>query len=321
MGAEADVARRKAQLAARKAVVRMRARKSRKGSLVRRAHLPILPSFLVVTVVLGVSAVAMAAPHPRGARPAKAGLLLPANTGPCGGAPPGCGSPQSSARALASGHWSTFPSGPLKARQGQVEAWTGSELLVWGGAVSPTPSTSAARNNGAAYDPTTQSWQMLPPSPLTPREDAAAAWTGNEMVVVGGQAITNPSAGGGPELASAAAYSPATNSWRRLPDFPLEPRTNADAIWTGLQLIVVGGDGPRTSESLYQPTEYLDGAVYDPATNTWATLPALPSDPGQSVYSATFAWTGSQLFAWVTWLKVSSCGNGCTSYREHRSRL
>lgn len=116
-------------------------------------------------------------------------------------------------------------------------------------------------DDGAAYDPATRSWRVIAASPLTPREGAAAAWTGAEVVVVAGLGRS-----GG--LADAAAYDPATDTWRVLPPPPLAPRAAAAAAWTGTQLLIQGGT------DLLGPL--ADGAAYDPATNAWSPMPPAP---------------------------------------------
>ena len=81
--------------------------------------------------------------------------------------------------------------------------WTGKELLVWGGQIS---GNGRSKSDGAAYDPSTRTWRLLPDSPVLPTGGQTAVWTGSEMVVVRGVA---------------AAYRPASNSWRSLPAVPL----------------------------------------------------------------------------------------------------
>jgi hypothetical protein len=58
--------------------------------------------------------------------------------------------------------------------------WTGSALLVWGGA-QVTP------QHGESYDPTTNSWSALPTAPLTGRSNPISVWTGRAVIVWGGQ--------------------------------------------------------------------------------------------------------------------------------------
>jgi hypothetical protein len=261
---------------------------------------------LLAAAIVAVFIVPFPTFHLFGSSNSASGLLIAGNTGPCAGQPPGCGSPEGSASALAKARWSSFPDGPLAPRSGQVEVWTGHELLIWGGDTVPQLGSGAPAvpvADGAAYDPATRTWRLLPPAPLSAREGAAAAWTGTEMVVVGGDSAGN----GSTVFGDAAEYDPATNTWQSLPSLPIEPRTDATAIWTGTQLIVIGGKNGDGGDAL----AYEDAAAYDPASNSWATLPAAPAEPGWNVVGVTQAWTGRQLLMWVTWQKSGSCGNGC----------
>jgi hypothetical protein len=215
--------------------------------------------------------------------------LVGGNSGPCAGQPPGWGSPESSAAALATGRWSSFPRGPLSPRTDEVEVWTGRELLIWGGASANSNQSSIVLGDGAAYDPDNEQWRPIAAGPLSPRQGAAAVWTGSEMIVVGGQ-------GNGTQVFDdAAAYDPATNSWRSIASFPLEARTGATAIWTGKQLVVIGGYAPTTDSA----TSFEDGAAYTPSTGKWAALPPLPATPGK-LAGVDAAWTGNELIVWLT---------------------
>jgi hypothetical protein len=99
--------------------------------------------------------------------------IPPIETGPCAEQPTGCGSPQGSASELAAAHWSVFSPGPLSARAEQSTLWTGSDLLVWDGLASQ-PSGGDGLADGAAYNPATKTWQLLPPAPLSGRGAATA---------------------------------------------------------------------------------------------------------------------------------------------------
>jgi N-acetylneuraminic acid mutarotase len=87
----------------------------------------------------------------------------------------------------------------------------------------------------------------------------------------------------------AAAYNPATRSWRRLPSLP-EPRTGATVTWNGREVLVVGGQGRFSNEA----RPYGDGVAYNPASNRWRRLPAM--DTGRIGHTAV--WTGRQLLVW-----------------------
>lgn len=153
--------------------------------------------------------------------------------------------------------------------------WTGSRVLMWGGGCCDDQS-----NEGASYDPVTDRWTPLPTAPLAPRH-APGAWTGRELIIVGGQGRDDTS------YADAAAYNPATGKWRKLPSLP-SPRTGATLTWTGQDLLVVGG------ERTYGTMPYATGYAYRPATDSWRPLPAM--EAGRSAHVAV--WTGSRLIVW-----------------------
>ena len=99
--------------------------------------------------------------------------------------------------------WRRLP--PMRyARTGEVAVWTGNQVLVWGGATG-TPEHPVAPPHGEAYDPTTNRWTPMPPSPLKARVGAAAVWTGAQMVVWGGAPLS-----GDGFYYDGAAYTPGT---------------------------------------------------------------------------------------------------------------
>ncbi len=130
--------------------------------------------------------------------------------------------------------------------------------------------------------PAEGAWRPLPPLPLPPRDEQAAAWTGEELAIWGG--ALDDGFGRRTFHADGAALDPAAGTWRPLPQAPLEPRTDHLVAWTGSQLIVWGGTG-RTGL-------LADGAVYDPATDRWRTLPQAPLSPRAD---AAAVWTGTEL--------------------------
>jgi hypothetical protein len=74
--------------------------------------------------------------------------------------------------------------------------------------------------------------------------------------------------------------SHAAGSWRALPTPPLSPRAEALAVWTGKEVVVVGGDSrpcAPNADCAYQPDALLrDGAAYDPATHAWHKIAPAP---------------------------------------------
>ncbi len=135
------------------------------------------------------------------------------------------------------GAWALMAAGPasLAARDTFAGVWTGRQLLVWGGYGRSDACTPCLRADGAAYDPDTDSWTPMAPSPLSGRGGQRAVWTGRDMLVWGG--FDTAVEGDG------ALYNPVDDSWVLLPPVPLHPRQLHAMVWTGRQLLVWGGAG------------------------------------------------------------------------------
>ncbi|MEZ5231368.1 MAG: kelch repeat-containing protein [Acidimicrobiales bacterium] len=56
---------------------------------------------------------------------------------------------------------------PIAGRSGAAVVWTGDELLIWGGYVYD--GRERPLDDGAAYDPITDSWRTLPAAPIAGR--------------------------------------------------------------------------------------------------------------------------------------------------------
>lgn len=162
---------------------------------------------------------------------------------------------------------------PLAGRSTMAAVWTGSEMLIWGG-----DSPNGPLDDGAAYDPRRDEWQMLPQAPLSPRNAPAAVWTGDEMLLWGGA----PSGG---EPSDGAAYDPSTDRWRPIPDAPFPSAGRPVGVWTGSEMIVLAGFNSP------------EAGTYDPKTNQWRKLPELPSRP-QAPYPVA-VWAGDRIVAVV----------------------
>ena len=160
--------------------------------------------------------------------------------------------------------------------------WTGRELISWGGGCC-----GDASNRGAAYVPSTNSWHTLPPSPLAPAQGPSGAWTGSRLVVV----VSGRDPDGRPyphRFARAATFDPVTGSWRRIAPMP-SGRPGAAAVWTGTELMVIGGGGPVGGSSVARA-----GFAYVPHTDTWRRLPQMP--PLHAGFAAV--WGGGRLLVW-----------------------
>jgi hypothetical protein len=200
----------------------------------------------------------------------------------------------------AANSWSMLPAGPLSARSGMAEVWTGHDMFVWGGYDHNTPGSFHAAADGALYSPATHLWRQLPPSPLSPRVQATALWTGSEVIVIGGEpAVTTAQH---TTYTDAAAYNPTTNTWRRLPTPPTThhfPVASVSAMAAGRSIYAwltwvhithqsdAGGGGRSGSAHAG-----VDLDRYDTSTGRWIQVHAkgdLPTGVNSPV------WTGSEI--------------------------
>lgn len=105
--------------------------------------------------------------------------------------------------------WSDSSAMPIEPSESLAGVWTGDQLMLWGGYA--TYGTGHPNGDGAAYDPESDTWTVLPPSPLAPRCDHSGTWTGQELIIFGGMLTC-----GSPQVladGNAASYDPATEEW------------------------------------------------------------------------------------------------------------
>ncbi len=180
-------------------------------------------------------------------------------------------------QGLATG-WTRLPDVPASL-QGSVRIWAGGTLIVWGGNEGDGVGQSAL---GWRLDAANGPWRTLAPSPLAPRSWAASAWTGSELLIWGGASGSDPMTD---PLADGAAYDPASDTWRRLPEAPIGARSPLVSVWTGSQLLI-WGEGPARS-----PGGAMDGAAYQPETDSWSTIPQAP----RRINDGHAVWTGTEM--------------------------
>jgi hypothetical protein len=176
--------------------------------------------------------------------------------------------------------WQLLDRGPLLPRWPAVIAWTDEEIVIWGGTVF----RGARRlSDGAAYNPATDSWRRLEPSPLGEVQQAQWLWTGSELVVRSTDGVTTEDV--------TAAWDPAENSWRPTTEWPLRGRSSETLVWTGSAIIDVaastaidigGGDTRPIAASPYRTggsaiwtgddVLVFPGGSYDPIADQWRPL-------------------------------------------------
>ena len=211
-----------------------------------------------------------------------------------------------------------------------VWSTTTNEVLAWGGNSETGPEV----NVGVAYNPATNKWRALAPSPLSPRWGAAAVWDGQRMVIFEGY-----------EGKDLAAYDPKSDKWTeaiaapigwRQVDFGLNGAAPGSVVFFGGgdpfgELLADGVffDGMKFNDtipdcdSLATPhrqgktawfgagrlfmwggtstdkkSVFADGATYDPKTSKWSVMPASPLSARSGVSSV---WTGSSAILWGGW--------------------
>jgi len=71
-----------------------------------------------------------------------------------------------------------------------------------------------------------------------------------------------------------------SSGWLALPDSPLSPREAALGLWTGHEVLLIGGSDappcPPSASCVRDSTPLADGAAFDPATNRWRELADSP---------------------------------------------
>lgn len=213
-----------------------------------------------------------------------------------------------------SDQWQPIAPSFLTPRSNHIAVWTGSQMIVWGGWDG-----SAPLRDGGIYDPQANTWTPLHADGPNWRSGMRGHWTGTEMLVWGAADEQGPAAGGAFDpasrtwraIASADAptagvnsvwtgsdllvwnpgegwrYSVDSDSWSRITDVgePVWRRGHA-AVWTGEEMLVLGGGGSR-----FEPLPTFPGGAYSPATGQWRPIVGWVPD------SSIVVWTGSHVVA------------------------
>jgi N-acetylneuraminic acid mutarotase len=175
--------------------------------------------------------------------------------------------------------WRTLPPHPYGDSFAYATVWTGEEMIIAAGI------DYSGKNppNGAAYNPSSDTWREFRSSPLAPPDWANAIWAGTEMIVWGGTGACE----GCPPWSGGLAYNPSSDTWRKLHDAPIEQRADFQAVWSGRELIIWGGQAG--------PYGKADGTTYEPVTDTWQVTSPSPLD---GRYWASAVWTGREAIIW-----------------------
>jgi hypothetical protein len=159
----------------------------------------------------------------------------------------------------ASRTWRVIATCPLAPRPGAVLAWTGKEMIAFGGGRRGEPENT----QGAAYDPRSDSWRLITDAPMG-LNAASAVWDGTEMIVFG--SLLDAGNHAATRTAVGEAYDPSSDSWQAIAPSSLSPQAST-AVWI---------DGRMVAYDYNWRAE-----AYYPSTDSWQNLPRLPFQSGE----------------------------------------
>ncbi|HET9989250.1 MAG TPA: kelch repeat-containing protein [Kofleriaceae bacterium] len=107
-------------------------------------------------------------------------------------------------------------------------------------------------------------WSTVAAMP-TPRDRLAAVAAGGLIYAIGGMSSAGPSS-------AVEVYDPSMNSWSTLAPMPTPRYEFAAVLGTDGRIYVIGGDYADITD----PGNSITAAAYNPATNSWQALPAMP---------------------------------------------
>jgi N-acetylneuraminic acid mutarotase len=167
--------------------------------------------------------------------------------------------------------------------------WTGTDMIVWGGY-----SGNVYVNTGARYNPGADLWAPISTvgAPES-RFNHVAVWTGNRMLVVGGQVVRDED--WIDEIRSAGLYDPATNAWVPIALYPFAGRALPTAVWTGTKALFWGGFDTYYDSGWYD-IPVSGGFSYDPVADVWSAISNVNGPPAR--HSNAGVWTGRELLIW-----------------------
>lgn len=119
------------------------------------------------------------------------------------------------------------------------------------------------------YDPATEKWSFAAPLPVA-RDHLGAVVLDGRIHVIGGR-----TAGSTDNTNFHDVYDPATDSWQAAAALPTARSGGAAVVYRGL-ILYVGGECKRRNSDR-SGEAFAENEAYDPKTNRWRTLAALPA--------------------------------------------
>lgn len=204
--------------------------------------------------------------------------------------------------------WVVLASRPFDGRESEMgnptTLWTGSEMIIPSLGRSP------------AFDPSRNTWRLTSKPPIDAVMDVAPlppVWTGSEVIMFQREKLDHPATRDG-EVGPLVglAYSPATDSWRRIAEAPAG-RGFTVVVWAGDQLLVWGAQ--------------VGASTYNPHSDRWLILTnegeprvATRGDevPTFSAHNETAVWDGKELLVFPAFGGGAGAGFSPTSHSWRR---
>jgi N-acetylneuraminic acid mutarotase len=128
-------------------------------------------------------------------------------------------------------------------------------MIVWGGAAREGDAQTAYFEDGARYNPETDSWKPISTQGAPKgRILTKAVWTGQELFLWGGvNAAQAPGvADSGRYVGSGGCYNPATDTWSDMAENGAPSPRLTSGVWTGLGLLTFGGyNGKHLNDTFF----------------------------------------------------------------------
>ena len=180
--------------------------------------------------------------------------------------------------------WQRVADPPIAPREGAAIAWTGEEILVFGGSTFLCPPNAHCLppkdppfKDGAAYEPVAGTWRTIADAPMPVGHATTATLNGDVYALATPRTSEAPD----PRTTTLLRYRPRIDEWSSYPvplGVPLGGLTATDAA------IVVYADSDESGP--------VPDLLFNPAEDSWTELPADPLSPA---FDRRYAWDGDAL--------------------------
>jgi N-acetylneuraminic acid mutarotase len=185
--------------------------------------------------------------------------------------------------------WRTMPAAPIVGRYQSAMVWNGTKAVVFGGYGSGCSGSYCA--DGAVLDPSgLGTWSALKATaPLDGRYLLLGVANGTQATFWGGYGTyVSPSY----YKNTGASYDDTAGTWKSFTPpidlvLPNSKRREPVGWWAGGKLYVWGG---------YDGSTLGTGAIYDPTTDSWTSMPTTNAPTPR--YQTTAVWTGAEAIIW-----------------------